>query len=325
MLAPSVVVEIVAGSGCDASADAMDARIASRGVTVIKDGAATAAPRARLRVVARSADGLEGTLVLTRPDGTTSTRVVTASTCDEVHDALAFTLSLALENSDAPDPVTPPPPATPLAETPVRPPPVAAPVTTSPVSPDRVSTPTDDPLRWELAAGAGAGVITAASPTAAPALIVWFMAGGQSRARIFAPAVFAGGRIGFATVTDAGAGARVTSALQAATVDVCPVRVGLGSAEPAVLALRPCLRGVLGRSQARSEGFQGATLDDHVFATIGLGARMEAHLGGPLRLMADFDVGVPFERSTYFVGHSRVFQTPAVTLGATLGLGVHFL
>jgi len=321
MLAPSVVVEIIAGSGCDGSADAMDARIASRGVTVIKDGSQTAAPRARLRVVARSADGLEGTLVLTRPDGTTSTRVVTASTCDEVHDALAFTLSLALENSDAPDTVTPPPPATLPAETPARPLPVVPP----PVSPDRVSTPHDDPLRWDLAAGAGAGVITAASPTAAPALTAWFMAGGQSRARLFAPAAFIGGRIGFATVTDAGAGARVTSALQAGAVDVCPVRVRLGSAEPAFLALRPCVRGVLGRAQARSEGFQGATLDDRVFATLGVGARMEAHLGGPLRLMADFDLGVPFERSTYFVGHSRVFQTPAVTLGATLGLGVHFL
>ncbi len=302
----------------------MDARIASRGVTVIKDGSASTAPRARLRVVARSADGLEGTLVLTRPDGTTSTRVVTASTCDEVHDALAFTLSLALENSEAPDPVTPPPPATLPAETPARPLPVEPPAS-PPVSPDRVSTLKDDPLRWDLAAGAGAGVLMAASPTAAPALTAWFMAGGHSRAGLFAPAVFAGGRIGFATVTDAGAGARVTSALQAAAVDLCPVRARLGSAEPAFLALRPCLRGVLGRAQARSEGFQGATLDDRVFATIGAGARMEAHLGGPLRLMADLDLGVPFERSTYFVGHSRVFQTPVVTLGATLGLGVHFL
>jgi hypothetical protein len=76
---------------------AFASRLAARGVAAGSGSrpSETEDAVASVRIVT-SEGGAEGTLVLRRAAGTT-TRVVRASSCDEVVDALAFTLALALE------------------------------------------------------------------------------------------------------------------------------------------------------------------------------------------------------------------------------------
>jgi hypothetical protein len=134
----------------------------------------------------------------------------------------------------------------------------------------------------------------------------------------FSPAAFAGMTIGLPVDVRAGAN-RATAALQAATLDLCPALLGSAS-----FAFRPCVRAVAGRSQVRSEELAGARLDERLFVTVGVVGRAEARIAGPLFVHLEVAIGVPFERATYFVGESRVFETPPLSLAGGAGAGVHF-
>lgn len=300
-----VRLSVASNIACD---DGLESRLAARGVSV----SLSAETIANVNVVARESS-LEGTLVLVRATGTTS-RSVTAASCDEVLDALAFTLALALEGeSPEPEPAVPSP----------RPPSPTAP-TSSGVTERSARTNADRPepssglhSSVELAAGVSGGVVRIVAPNAGAAIGGWARVGAR-RASAFWPSAALGFIFGL-PVDSQIAGARAMSAFQAGTLDVCPIRLG-----PSAFAVRPCAQALFGRSQVRSEGFAGARIDERLLAVVGVTARGEARIAGPVFGHLDLTLGVPLERATYFIGNSRLFETPAMTLGIALGVGVHF-
>lgn len=277
-------------------------RLAARGVVVAPGAPGKGDAVADVHVLSKDGQ-IEGSLVLSRSTGKTS-RIVAATTCAEVLDALAFTLALALEDDLEP---APPPPA----------PSPAAAAGSTPPSPERAALRPGPAAVLEVGAGAGAGAVTVASPGASPSASAWAMLGARG-STWFSPAAIVAVVFGLPVDEQAGSN-RATSAFQAGMLDVCPARLGV----PA-LGLRPCVRGMLGRLQVRSEGFSGAQLDERVFATVGVAARGEVGIAGPLLFYLDLGVGVPLERATYFIADVDVFETPAVVLSASAGAGVRF-
>lgn len=291
-----VRVEIAPPNVC-ADVKALEPRVTERGVIV-----SSAADTAALVAVAAKDSAFEGTLTLTRGAGTT-TRTVTAATCDDVLDALAFTLALALEDEMA------------LAEAPAAREPVPSLVDRSAV--DRASVPPSRKPRFDLELGAAGGIVRAVAPAVAGSAGGWLLVG-MRRETWFSPSAALGLYFGLPEATTVGA-TKATSAVQAATLDLCPARLGSSS-----FGVRPCVRTMLGRSQVRSEGFSSARLDERMLVTLGVAARGEIRVVGPLFGHLELAAGIPTERAAYFVGDTSVFETPAVALTGGLGAAVHF-
>jgi len=263
--------------------------------------------RARV-TVQETASGIEGALVLER-GGVTTTRSVAAATCDDVLEALTFTLLMALEEA----PESPPAPAPPPPKEP-PPPPAASP--DAPPDRDRAaSAPPSAPGGIAVELGVAAGITTLSAPTVAPGGEAWV--GVASRARgVLAPSAALG--LSLALPVQGGAlGAEAS--FQGAVLDGCPLRFGDDGA-----SFRPCLRAWAGRSQARSEGFAGARLEERAQGAAGASGRFEMRVAGPLRVHALLAAGVPFERTTYRIGQDAAFATPPLVFFAALGLGASF-
>lgn len=309
-----VRVDVEDGGGCVDGA-AFEARLAKHGVAV-RHGEGGDGAVASVRIVTGDG-GSEGTLVLRRAAGST-TRVVHASSCEEVADALAFTLALALERppEEAPAP-PPPPPPTPPTSTPPTPAP-SAPTAGSVVERPAPVAPATAPLRLELGAAVIGGGATGPAPYVGPSLGGWVLVGVRTSSRWFVPSVRLGPSLVLPTTTSE-AGSLVTFAFQGGALDLCPARFG----SPA-LAVRPCVRGLLGRSQVKSEGFSGARLDDRLYGAVGVVADGELHVVGPLLVVLSIGASTPLERATYLLGDFHAFTTPVLALSATVGAGVHF-
>ncbi len=198
--APPVRLHVAEESTCEGILE-LGTRLAARDIVVSE----SAADGINVDVRAMSTPaGASAELVVRRGDGI-ATRSLRAPTCDEVLDALVFTLGLALEQ-----PLEPTPPAKSAAATSSKPddtPPIAS------VRP-----------RFGWGAGVGAGVFAGASPSAAAALKAY--AGLESRApRFVAPSVILGATFVLPSTTKS-LDTDVSFALQMGTVDGCPVRLG---------------------------------------------------------------------------------------------------
>jgi len=291
--APPVHLHVAEDSTCEGSRG-LGSRLARRGIVLAQAGTAGVDVDVRARP---TASGAEAELVLRSSAGTAS-RSLSAPTCDEVLDALVFTLGLALEQplEEPPPPPAPPPPAPP------PPPPASA------SAPSRG-------IAW--GGGAGAGIFAGASPSAAAAIVVH--ADVESRAeRIFAPSAVLGATFVLPSSTVA-AGADVASALQMGTADGCPVRFGGGR-----LALRPCVEVQVGRLEARSAGFAGARLDSAVWVAVAATLRGRAELGAGIGLELAIAAGSPLIQDAYSVGDRRVLTVGPLLFSAIAGVGVHF-
>ena len=289
--APPVHLHVAEDSTCEGSRG-LGSRLARRGIVLAQAGTAGVDVDVRARP---TASGAEAELVLRSSAGTAS-RSLSAPTCDEVLDALVFTLGLALEQ-----PLEEPPP----------PPPFSAP---APLPPASASAPSRG-VAW--GGGAGAGIFAGASPSAAAAIVVH--ADVESRAeRIFAPSAVLGATFVLPSSTVA-AGADVASARQIGTADGCPVRFG-GSR----LALRPCVEVQVGRLEARSAGFAGARLDSAVWVAVAATLRGRAELGAGIGLELAIAAGSPLIQDAYSVGDRRVLTVGPLLFSAIAGVGVHF-
>jgi hypothetical protein len=300
--APPVRLHVAEDSTCEGSR-ALATRLARSGIVARESG--TSGPEGvdvDVRAMA-SAEGAQAELVIRR-GGRTATRSLTAPTCDEVLDALVFTLSLALEQPiepTPPPPAPPPPPPPPVVETPPAPPPAPAPARPA--------------LAW--GAGAGAGVFTGASPSAAPAFVVHGEV--ESRAPgLVAPSAVLGGTFVVPSSSTL-AGSNVAFALQMGTLDGCPVRLGGGR-----FALRPCLELQAGRLQSRSAGFVGARLESSPWVALALALRGRAHIGAGISLELAIAAGSPLIQDAFSVGDQRVFDVGPFLVSAIAGVGVHF-
>lgn len=299
--APPVHLHVADDSTCEGSRG-LATRLAGRGIVLAEPGASGVDVDVRARPVA---DGAEAELVLRSATGT-ATRSLRAPTCDEVLDALVFTLGLALEQ--------------PIEDVPAPPPPVAveqpvAPVTSPPAPTAPAPPPPSAGLAW--GGGAGAGVFAGASPSAAAALVVHVDL--ESRAQqLFAPSAILGATFVLPSSTRA-AGAEVASALQMGTLDGCPLRFGSRR-----LSLRPCVELQVGRFEARSAGFAGARLDSSAWVALAAVLRGRAELGAGIGLELAIAGGSPLIQDTYAVGGERVLTVGPVLFSAIGGVGVHF-
>lgn len=294
--APPVHLHVAEDSTCEGSRG-LGSRLARRGIVLAQAGTAGVDVDVRARP---TASGAEAELVLRSSAGTAS-RSLSAPTCDEVLDALVFTLGLALEQPLE----EPPPPPAPSAPAPSAP---------APLPPASASAPSRG-IAW--GGGAGAGIFAGASPSAAAAIVVH--AEVESRAeRIFAPSAVLGATFVLPSSTVA-AGADVASALQMGTADGCPVRFG-GSR----LALRPCVEVQVGRLEARSAGFAGARLDSAVWVAVAATLRGRAELGAGIGLELAVAAGSPLIQDAYSVGDRRVLTVGPLLFSAIAGVGVHF-
>ena len=301
--APPVHLHVAEDSTCEGSRG-LGSRLARRGIVLAEAGTAGVDVDVRARP---TASGAEAELALRSSAGTAS-RSLRAPTCDEVLDALVFTLGLALEQP-LEEPPPPPPPSAPAPSAPAPSAPAPAPLPPAPASaPSRG-------IAW--GGGAGAGIFAGASPSAAAAIVVH--AEVESRAeRIFAPSAVLGATFVLPSSTVA-AGADVASALQMGTADGCPVRLG-GSR----LALRPCVEVQVGRLEARSAGFAGARLDSAVWVAVAATLRGRAELGAGIGLELAIAAGSPLIQDAYSVGDRRVLTVGPLLFSAIAGVGVHF-
>lgn len=269
-------------------------RLAARGV-VAADGTIAEVRTTDLGMV------VEGTLVLRRVMGVT-TRVMRAPSCDDVADALAFTLALALEMP--PDEPAPPPPPTPPA----------AIESTALAKPPPAEPPPAKPAPLELGAAIAGGASTGPGPDAAASLDLALTLHTSTRSWL-APALVAGPSFVFPSTYEA-ALYPVTVAFQGGTADLCPLRFG------ARAGARLCGRFVAGRSQVASDGFVGPRLDQRLYLAAGASIRGELPIHGRISIMTIVSATAPFSRDAYFVGISRAFEVPATALSASFGAGV---
>lgn len=298
---PPVHLHVAEDSTCEGSRG-LASRLAPRGIVLAEAGTAGVDVDVRARP---TGSGAEAELVIRSSAGTAS-RSLSAPTCDEVLDALVFTLGLALEQAveEPPAPPTPGPATTPgPARGAEQPAPAPRPLASS------------RGIAW--GGGAGAGIFAGASPSAAAAVVVH--ADVESRADgILAPAAILGATFVLPSSTSI-AGADVASALQMGTVDGCPVRFGSSR-----LALRPCVELQVGRLEARSAGFTGARLESAAWVALAAVLRGRAELGAGISLELAIAGGSPLIQDAYFVGGERVLTVGPLLFSAIGGLGVHF-
>ncbi|HSO40917.1 MAG TPA: hypothetical protein VLT33_50670, partial [Labilithrix sp.] len=173
----------------------------------------------------------------------------------------------------------------------------------------------DAGLAW--GGGAGAGVFAGASRSAAAAIVVH--ADLESRAPgLLAPSGILGATFVLPSSATA-AGAEIASALQAGTLDGCPVRFGGRR-----LALRPCVELQVGRLEARSAGFAGARLSSSPWVALAAALRGRAELGAGIALEIAVAGGSPLIQDAFTVGDQRVLEIGPLVFSAIGGLGVHF-
>ena len=114
------------------------------------------------------------------------------------------------------------------------------------------------------------------------------------------------------------AGREVAFALQAGTLDGCPLRVG------GRVAVRPCVELQAGRLQSRSAGFVGSRLEATPWVALALALRGRAEITTGVAIELDLAAGSPLIQDVFSVGDQRVFGVGPVVVSATTGVGVHF-
>lgn len=284
---PAVRLHLAEDSTCEGTRG-LATRLAGKGVAVSEADGVDVDVRAMA-----TPGGADAELVIRR-GANSATRRLTAPTCDEVLDALVFTLGLALEQPiDSP---RPPPPAAPPP--PPAPPPAARPG-----------------LGW--GGGAGAGVFGGASPS--PAAAVAVHAEVESRAAgALAPSAILGATFVLPSSTRS-FGGDVAFALQMGTLDGCPVRLGAGR-----LIVRPCLELQVGRLQSRSAGFVSARLDSSPWVALALALRGRAEIAAGISLELDVAAGSPLIQDAFSLANQTVFEVGPVLVSGIAGVGVHF-
>src|SRR5262245_572575 len=251
--APSVRVRVGGSAPC-AREGALDARLAERGVRTTSDPSATDVEV----TLDPSAEGFAGVYAIHPFEA----RRIAASTCDEVLDAVAFALAVALGDERAPE-APPPPPIEKSAETPKaveRPPPA----------------PLVDRRPLGLAVAIDAGAQSGLGPEVGAAVgafvdAVW-------RTPRFEPGVRAG-LVLVLPASGAPNGYAVRVAMQGASLDACPARGRLGP-----FGGTACARARIGRLQAESSGFSGARLQNTLWMDLGVALRGDLRIVGPIAL-----------------------------------------
>jgi hypothetical protein len=258
-------------------------------------------------------------LVLTA-DGTAPTpRRIVARSCAEAVDAIALMIAVTLDptlkrktavgESEAGTVLAPPLAAKPAEQPAVAKPPAPLPPAGSPAQPVRAPS---APTRREFGAYIGGQTIFGPAPAVMPGVAFFAMAA-LDRDSVWAPALFVGAtHVWRSDLPEPGGSASFV--LDAAIVDVCPLRFG-GSP----LAARACATALFGRVAATgSDTDQGASVARGFAAA---GAAWTATVGTVVELYARLGIGVTLLRDAYEFGGVTFHRADRITTTASLGIG----
>ena len=187
-----------------------------------------------------------------------------------------------------------------------------------PVSLTSVAPPVRRPAtttRRELGVSLAGQTIFGPAPAVMPGIAIYVMAA-LDRDGAWAPALFVGAtHVGRAGLSESGGTA--SFALDAATLDACPLRLRWSR-----LTARPCASALVGRLSSK-----GSDTDQQASATrpFGVaGAAMTASFGSTVELSARLGVGLTVLRDSYEFGNAVFHQSSLFTISASVGIGVHW-
>jgi hypothetical protein len=348
-MAPSTAVvklrlDVRAASECTSRGDLAE-RIAARSRRIeIADDAPLSA---QVTVSAARSRNLVADLVLTSPGMGPTERRVVARSCAEVADGAALIIAVTLDPTlqrnrtagpgdekaptgdgreasaaaaGASQPAAPPvgkessvpPAAPPVPSTETPPAPTAPPVppltvqaeVKPPAAPDAAG-------KRELGATLAGQTIFGAAPSVMPGVALFGMAA-LDRQGLWAPALFVGATHAWRSdFSETGGSASFT--LDAATVDVCPLRLRWS-----YLVARPCADALVGRLAAQGSDTRQPGSSARPFGAAG--AALSASFGSRVQLSARVGVGVTLLRDSYELA-TVFYKAAPLTISASLGVG----
>lgn len=317
-----VRLELRAPRDCTSRAD-LAARIAARSSHIeVVDGAAISA---HVDVGSPRSGSVVADLVLTSPGVEQSSRRVVARSCAEVADGVALIIAVTLDPNLRAQPASGNGPgdghtARPLAK-PMESPPIPAPVpppAAPPAEMKTVATPALAPhsaQRRELGASAAGQAIFGPAPSAMPGIALYLLAG-LDREGPWAPALIVGATHAWRSdLAETGGSASFT--LEAGSLDACPVRLRWWR-----LTARPCASGLIGRLAT-----QGSNTRQQASAARPFGAAsavLWAGFGSPIEVTARLGIGVTLLRDSYEFATNIFYRAEAITISASIGVGVHW-
>jgi hypothetical protein len=304
------------------------ARVAARSprIQFVDDAAISA----NVALTSARAGNVVAELVLTAAGIEPAPRRIVARSCAEAADAIALMIAVTLDptlkrksatgaggadtaaggstSPDAGPPSGSPPPTTP--DQPVKGP--EPPVTVeSPASPTVAS----EPTRRRFGAYVAGETTFGPAPAVMPGIALHGMTA-LERDGVWSPALFVGLTHAWRSDLSQSNGA-ASFTLDAATVDLCPLRFG-GSR----LAARPCASALVGRlASTGSDTTDGASAARPFGAA---GAAFTATFGTTVELYARLGIGVTLLRDAYEIGGTTFYRAGRITTTASLGVGLHW-
>ncbi|HSS39605.1 MAG TPA: hypothetical protein VLT58_12630 [Polyangia bacterium] len=251
-----------------------------------------------------------GELTITRPGAPAAVRRLTAQSCDQASDGLALVIALALdpdspETAAAPEPPTARPPAV------VKPAPAAPPRPTSAPSTIRKA-------RTVWGAEAGAEAIVGPAPRVMPGIRVGARVTRDRTGSTWSPAlVLSVVHAWTGELEQAGGTAAFT--LDAATLDVCPLRLAADGWEA-----NACGSLLVGRLEAAGSNTYAPASASRPFAAGGASLLMAIGLGPHLLMGARFEAAASLIRDAYAFSPTVFHRAAALTVAGGLWLGLRF-
>jgi hypothetical protein len=241
-------------------------------------------------------------LVLTAPGAEQRPRRVVARSCAEAADAVALIIALTLDPTALARAAEPPPPVT-------QSPPPATP---APPRTDATPPAASAPTRRQFGVSIAGQTIFGAAPDVMPGVALYAMVA-LERAGWWAPALVVG-----ATHVWRGdlaqQGGRASFTLDAASLDLCPLRLRW-----AWLEARPCAAALVGRMSARGSYTEQGASASRPFAVAG--AAVTAGVGSTIELSLRLAVGLTVIRDAYEFASDVFYRAGPVTASASLGVG----
>jgi hypothetical protein len=270
-------------------------------------------------------------VVLAAPGAEPAPRRIAARSCAEASDAVALIIAVTL------DPTLKHKPAlggadtsgTAAAATEARSAPASPPAAKPTDEPDAAkrSTPATvespapparapaSPARLHFGAYVAGQTIFGPAPAVMPGVALLGMAA-LDRDGLWSPALFVG--VTHAWRPDlAEPGGTASFALDAASLDACPLRVGWSRLEA-----RPCASALVGRFAASGTDTDQAASAARPFATVGVA--LTASLGTTVELYGRIGIGVTMIRDSYEFGGTTFHRAGRITTSTSLGVGLRW-
>jgi hypothetical protein len=169
--------------------------------------------------------------------------------------------------------------------------------------------------RREFAASLAGQATFGPAPAVMPGIALYVMAA-LERDGLWSPALFVG--VTHSWRSDLSEpGGKASFALDAASVDACPLRLRWSG-----VTARPCASALVGRLSSSGSDTQQGTSSTRPFGTAG--AAMTGSFGSTVELSARLGVGVTLLRDSYEFGAAVFHQSSVVTISASVGIGVHW-